>query len=153
MLFIADRSTVQANSVWRIKNPKITKDNLTYFSPGGYSFEDKDKRVIYFDWCDSRADFNEEDNRLLDVTQYSFDYDHINSSLESDGYNDLIKEEHRLELFKDFVKMVEAYCTIDINGKDVPYEDHIECIYFEVYDPISEKEIVLLDKEGIYNGK
>lgn len=148
MLFIADRSAVQANSVWKIINPEITKENLTYFSPGGYSFEDKQKRVICFDWCDSCSDFDEEDNRLLDVTQYSLDYDHINSCLESDGYDELIKKEHRLELFKDFEKMIETYCTIDIDGEEVPYENNIECIYFEVYDPILEKKIVLIGDDN-----
>lgn len=155
MLFIADRSTVQANTIWKITNRDIIEGNskLTYFSPGGYSIKDNQDRLICFDWCDSCADYNEDDKSLLEATQYSLDYDHINDSLIEESHNDLVKDEHRLELFKDFKEIIETYCTIDIDGKEVPYEDNIECIYFELYDPISEEKLILLDKEGMSNGK
>lgn len=142
---------IQAKTIWKITNEDIIKGNskLTYFSPGEYSFKDNQERLICFDFINSCIDYK--DNNLLEVNQYSLDYDYINSSLKSDGYNDLIKKEHRLELFKDFEKMIETYCTIDIDSEEVPYENNIECIYFEVYDPISEKKIILInnDKEEL----
>lgn len=149
MLFVADRSTIQAITKWKITNEDILngKKKLTYFSPGGYSIKDTQGRIICFDWCNSCGDYDEEDNSIIEATQYSFDYDHINSSLEQDGYNELVKEEHRLELFKDFKEMEEVFCTIDIDKEEVPYEDNIECIYFELYDPISKESKMLIGEK------
>lgn len=149
MLFISDKSTVQAYTKWRITNKEVAKKKkmLTYFSPGGYTFEDSKGRKICFDWCDSCADYNEYDHTILEAEQYSLDYDFISSSLKDDGYDDLIKEEYRLELFKDFKKLTETHCTIDIDEEEVNYEGNIECIYFELYDPISEKSIMLIGEK------
>lgn len=149
MLFIYDKSAVQARTKWRITDKDIIKKKkeLTYFSPGGYSFKDSQGRVICFDWSDSCANYNKDDNTILEVEQYSLDHDFITSSLEDDGHNDLIKEEYRLDLFKDFKELVETHCTIDIDGEEVSYEGHIECIYFELYDPISDVSVMLIGEK------
>lgn len=149
MLFISDPSTIEARSKWRIINKDILdkKKELTYFSPGGYCFKDKYDRQICFDWCDSRGDYDENDKSIIEATQYSFDYDFITSSLEDDKNFELIQEEYRLELFKDFVEFIELHCTIDIDKEEVPQEGNIECIYFELFEPASGESLVLLNKE------
>lgn len=152
MLFIADKNSIQAHTKWKITNKDILngKKKLTYFSPGGYSIKDTQDRIICFDWCDSLGNYEEENQSIIESAQYSFDYDHINASLEEDGYNELIKKEHRLELFKDFKEMEEIFCVIDIDNEEVPFEGNIECIYFELYDPISNERVMLI---GEYDGE
>ena len=143
-----DRSSIQGYTKWRILNKDIAKKHkkLTYFSPCGYSFETNDGKEIYFDWYDCRAYYNENDNTIIESTQFSLDYDFISNALEQKNLKDLVKNEYRLELFKDFKKFKELNCTIDIDEVESSYEGNIECVYFEVHDPISNETIVLLDK-------
>lgn len=147
-MVISDDSTIQAFTKWKITNEDILsgKKKLTYFSPGGYSIKDKQGRVIYFDWNDFFGDYSD-DKSIIESEQYSFDYNHVNESLKEEGHNELIKKEHRLELFKDFKEIHETYCTIDIDEEEVNYEGNIECIYFELYDPISKKSIMLIGEK------
>lgn len=151
MLFIYDKSSIQCYVKWKIINKDVLegKKKITYFSPGGYCFEDKQGREICFDWQDSCGD-QYLDKGIVETTQYSFDYDYINSSLEDDGYNDLIKPEHRLEFFKDFKKFIETHVTLDIDEEEQDEEGNVECIYFELYDPISDERLMLL---GEYDGE
>lgn len=69
---------IQAKTIWKITNKDIIKGNskLTYFNPGEYSFKDNQERLICFDFINSCIDYK--DNNLLEVNQYSLDYDYIN---------------------------------------------------------------------------
>lgn len=143
MIFIWDKSTVQARVKWKIKDDNILsgKNKITYISPGSFSFRTNDDKEIYFDFCDSGSDLYL-DKAMIESQLYSLDYEYINDYLEEQGYYDLIKEEHRLELFKDFKEMIEAYCFIDVD--EVEQEIDIECIYFELFDPKTEEILMLI---------
>lgn len=143
MLFIYDKSTVQGVVKWRIKDKDILsgKKKITYISPGGYTFETKAGNLISFDFSDSGTNIDLEKG-IIESELYSLDYEFINFSLKENKLSELIKEEHRLELFKDFKEFNEVNCFTDVDEVD------LECIYFELYDPISE-EILML--KGEYN--
>jgi len=148
MLNISDRSSIQCFTKWKIINPDILngKKKITYFSPGGYAFKDNQDREFYFDWQDSCGDLNLEEG-LVESEQYSFNYDFVNSSLK---YKDLIKPNHRLEFFKDFKEFTETHVTLDIDKEEFDQDNNVECIYFEVYDPILDERIMLI---GEYDGE
>lgn len=151
MLFISDRSSIQCFAKWKIINQDVLegKKKITYFSPGGYCFKDNQDREICFDWQDSCGDLNLEKG-LVETEQYSFDYDFINSSLSDSRYEDLIKPEYRLEFFKDFKEFIETHVTLDIDGEEHDETGNIECVYFEIYDPICMKRTMLI---GEYDGE
>lgn len=150
-MFISDRSSIQCFIKWKIINQDILekKKEITYFSPGGYIFKDNQGREICFDWQDSCGDLNLEEG-LVETEQYSLDHDFINSSLEQNKFIELIKLEHRLELFKDFKELTETHVTLDIDEEEFDQDGNVECIYFELYDPISEERLMLI---GEYDGK
>lgn len=143
MIFIWDKSTVQARIKWKIKDENILsgKNKITYISPGSFGFKTSDDKEIYFDFCDSGSDLYL-DKAMIESQLYSLDYEYINDYLEEQGYYDLIKEEHRLEMFKDFKEMIEVYCFTDIDG--VEQEVDMECIYFELFDPKTEEILMLI---------
>lgn len=148
MLFIYDKSSLQATVVWQIKDKDILsqKKKITYISPGGYSFITNNGDEISFDFSDSGSTLNLEKGTILSEL-FSLDYDFINSTLKEHNLNHLIKEEHRLELFEDFKEFTEIYCFTDVDGEECEVE--LECIHFELYDPISDDNLVLLG-EGSY---
>lgn len=148
MLFISDKSTVQCNAEWKIINKDVLdkKKKITYFSPGGYTFIDRSGKNICFDFCDSCGDWNDE-GTAIETTQYSIDVDFITDSLKEDGYDDLVKEDYRLDFFKDFVAFDELHCTLDIDEEEFDQHGNVECIYFELFDPISEETLILINKK------
>lgn len=143
MLFVYDKNTVQGKVKWKIKDNNILsgKEEITYVSPGGYSFRDKSGRLICFDFSDTGSNVNI-DEGLIVSELYSLDYNFINDTLKDDGLEELIKKEHRLELFKDFKDLEEAYCFLDVDQQE--REVDLECVYFELYDPISEEVLMLV---------
>lgn len=143
MLFISDRSALQGRVKWKIKDENILsgREKITYVSPGGYSFTDKLGRLICFDFCDSGSDVYLEEG-LIVSDLYSLDYDFINDTLKDDGFEELMKEEHRLDLFKNFNRLAEVHCFLDVDEKEREVE--LECVYFELYDPISEEVLMLV---------
>lgn len=143
MLFIYDKSSVQGIVKWKIKDENILsgKNKITYISPGAYSFITKDDKKITFDFADSGSDLDLEKGIIISEL-YSLDHDFINDMLVEEGYDKLRKEEHRLELFKDFKEFDDVYCFTDVDG--VEYEIELECIYFELFDPISEETLILI---------
>ena len=143
MLFIYDRTTLQGKVKWKIKDDNILsgKDKITYISPGGYSFRDKLGRVICFDFSDSGSNLCL-DEGLIVSELYSLDYDFTNDTLKDDGYEELMKEEHRLDLFKNFERFEEIHCFTDVNQEEREVE--LECVYFELYDPLSEEVLMLV---------
>lgn len=151
MLFVSDRSSIQCFAKWKIINPDVLsgKKKITYFSPGAYGFKDNQGREIYFDWQDSCGDLNLEKG-LVETEQYSFDYDFINSSLKDSGHEELINPEHRLEFFKDFKEFIETHVTLDIDEEECDQTNNVECVYFEVYDPICMERVMLI---GEYDGE
>lgn len=151
MFFISDKSTIQCYIKWKIINKDVLegKKKITYFSPGGYCFKDNHGRELCFDWQDSCGDLDLEKG-ILETTQYSLDYDYITSSLEDDGHHELIQDEYRLEFFKDFKEFVETHVTLDIDEEEQDETDNVECIYFELYDPISDERLMLI---GEYDGE
>lgn len=47
-------------AIWKVKDGVVlNKDILTFFSPGGFSFTNKDNTIISFDFMDSESSFNE----------------------------------------------------------------------------------------------
>lgn len=148
MLFIYDKSSLQATVVWKIKDKDILSGNkeITYISPGGYSFITNNNDKISFDFSDSGSTVNLKKGTILSEL-FSLDYDFINDTLKEHGLDHLIKDEHRLELFKDFKEFTEIHCFTDVDGEECEVE--LECIHFELYDPISEDNLVLLG-EGSY---
>lgn len=143
MLFIADKSAIQAEVKWEIINKDILDGNkkITYISPGGFSFCDDKGRVICFDWQDSGSRI---EGKYIISDLLSFDYNYINDSLKYNGSEDLIKDEHRLEFFNNFKQFIEIYCLIDIDGEESNHENNLECVSFELYDPISNTELKLI---------
>lgn len=143
MLLVADKSSVQGKVVWKIKNKDILegKRKITYISPGGYSFWDKKDRLLHFDWQDSESSII---NDTIVSELYSLDYCHINDMLKEEELDELIKEEHRLEFFKDFKRFEEVFCFTDIDEEEVDINNDLECIYFELFDPISNQVLMLI---------
>lgn len=143
MIFIWDKSTVQARIKWKIKDENILsgKNKITYISPGSFGFKTNDDKEIYFDFCDSGSNVDLQQG-IIESELFSLDYEYINDYLQEQEYNDLIKEEHRLEMFKDFKEMIEVYCFTDIDG--VEQEIDMECIYFELFDPKTEEILMLI---------
>lgn len=145
MIGIEDKNSIQGKVKWKIKNKDILngEKEITYVSPGGYSFKDKQERIINFDWQDSGSDVDLEEGLIISEL-YSLDYDFINNSLNSAGYNELTKEEHRLELFKEFDKFEEIFLLTDVDEEEVDLREDLDCVYFELYDPISNKVLMLI---------
>lgn len=143
MLFIYDKSSVQARVKWKIKDENILsgKNKITYISPGGFIFKTKDDKEICFDFNDSGSDLDLKKG-IITSELFSLDYEYINDNLKEKGYENLIKEKHGLELFKDFEEVVDAYCFIDVDMCEQEVE--MECIYFELFDPKSEEIIMLI---------
>lgn len=148
MLLIYDKSALQATVVWQIKDNDILsgKKEITYISPGGYTFKTNSGDEISFDFADSGSVVNLDKGNIFSEL-FSFDYDFVNYSLKEHGLNHLIKDEHRLELFEDFKEFTEIYCFTDVDGEECEVE--LECIHFELYDPISDDNLILLG-EGSY---
>ena len=150
MLFIYDKSSVQATVVWKIKDEDILskKKEITYISPGGYSFITNNEEEISFDFCDSGSNINLKKGTIMSEL-FSLDHEYINECLEDNNFNHLTKEEHRLELFKDFKEFTEIYCFTDVDLEEC--EVDLECIHFELYDPKTDENLVLIgDKEDAY---
>lgn len=148
MLLIYDKSALQATVVWQIKDNDILsgKKQITYISPGGYTFKTNSGDEISFDFADSGSVVNLDKGNIFSEL-FSFDSDFVNDSLKSHNLNHLIKDEHRLELFKDFKEFTEIYCFTDVDGEECEIE--LECTHFELYDPISDDNLILLG-EGSY---
>lgn len=146
MLFIYDKSAVQATIKWQIKDKDILskKKEITYISPGGYTFVTNNGDEISFDFSDSGSSINLKKGTIISEV-FSLDYDFINDTLKDNNLNHLIKDEHRLELFENFKEFTEIYCFTDVDGEEC--EIDLECIHFELYDPISEENLVLIGKE------
>lgn len=145
MLFVYDKSTVQGKVKWKIKNPDILsgKKKITYISPGGYTFRTNNNELIGFDFCDSSSILNLKEG-IITSELFSIEHEYITEQLEQDGYNHLIKEDgdYRLDLFKDFKEFTEVYCFVDVDEEEV--DEDLECVYFELYDPISEEVLMLV---------
>ena len=145
MIGITDKSSIQGKAKWKIKNKDILdgKRKITYISPGAYSFKDKHGRIIDFDWQDSGSNVDLEEGLIISE-MYSLDYGFINDCLRIEGYNYLIKEEHRLDLFKEFDKFEEIFLFTDVDEEDVDLREDLDCVYFELFDPISNKVLMLI---------
>lgn len=147
-MFISDKSTIQCITKWRIINKDILegKKKITYFSPGGYTFVDKNGRKIGFDWEDNCSNYDEKDNSIIVSEQYTIDCECITSCLQHQGYNDLIANDYRLDFFKDFLEFNEVHAALDIDIEEFDQTNNLECVHFELYDPISDKNIILIEK-------
>lgn len=147
MIFIYDKFALQATVVWQIKDNDILSQNkkITYVSPGGFTFKTNNGEEISFDFSDSGSIINLDKGTIFSEL-FSLDYEFINDYLDSNNLNHLIKEEHRLELFKDFKEFTEIYCFTDVDEEECEVE--LECIHFEVYDPISKNNLMLIGENS-----
>ena len=145
MLFVYDKSTIQGKVKWKIKNPDILsgKKKITYISPGGYTFRTNNNELIGFDFGDSSSNLDLKEGTITSEL-FSIEHEYITEQLEQDGYNHLIKEDgdYRLDLFKDFKEFTEVYCFVDVDEEEI--DEDLECVYFELYDPISEEVLMLV---------
>lgn len=151
-------------AMWRLKDGiKIAKKDLSYFSPGGFTFTHESGQKVCFDFLNSYTNY-EWLNRIIDSTLTVLDHDHVTDCLKEYGGESLIKEEYNLDLFKngkvDFSNEDEMFCLIDlmINGELVPevdFNEYVEPIYLavlqynektykdervELYNKLTEKE-------------
>ena len=147
MLFIYDKYALQATVVWQIKDNDILsgKKQITYISPGGYSFKTNSGEELSFDFADSGSVVNLDKGTIFSEL-FSFDYEYVNDSLKSNNLEHLVKEEHRLEFFKDFKEFTEIFCFTDVDGEEC-YVD-LECIHFELYDPASGNSLMLIGENS-----
>lgn len=136
-------SAVRAYVVWRLKeNINIKKEELLYFSSGGYSFTNKDGKHISFDFEESSRGYIEED-RLIECHHKEIDNDLITSILKEDKYNDLIQEQYDINFFRNGKLNIESdefHCCMDlkINNElldEVDFREYIEPVYLAVFDP------------------
>lgn len=147
-------SAVRCYAIWRVKEGvTLNKDNVTYFSPGGFSFIHKSGKNINFDFEESEGTFEEEDG-IFDFNLKEIDNELITSFLEEDGYNDLIQEQYDINFFKDGhidLSKNEFHCCMDIKKdgeilEEVDYNNYIEPIFLAVFDPYGNDKVVLYDK-------
>jgi hypothetical protein len=154
-------SAVRGYVLWRVKpGVEIAHDDLTFFSPGGYTFTHKSGKHVCFDFCESEGEYIENE-RMLEWSQKEIDNHHITNSLKEDGYNELIQEQYDINFFKDskmdlvtipedrICPIDEIHCCMDliINGEEVLEVDddlYIEPVYMAVYDPYDLNEYVEL---------
>lgn len=161
-------SAVRAYAIWKLKpGIEIEHDDLTYFSPGGFTFTHKSGKNVGFDFEENRGNY-ETENRLIDFDLKEIDNDLITAALEYDNYKDLIQEQYDIEFFKDGKidlsnEFNEIYCCMDlkINGEineDVDDSKYVEPVYLELYDPYDTNNTVILydkltddEKEKYFN--
>lgn len=153
-------SAVRGYVMWRVKpGVEIKQKDLTYFSPGGYTFTHKSGEHICFDFEESSGSYKEEDG-LFDWNHREIDNDLITSGLEYDNHRELIQEQYDINFFRDGkVDLVtpegedypidEMHCCMDliVNGIEIPEvddEDLIEPVYMAVFDPYNPDDVVEL---------
>lgn len=147
---------VIAYIVWKIKEGvKIKKEDLTYFSPGGYTFTHKSGKHINFDFMDSWGNYNEDDN-ILDFNQKELDSELISDGLINYMDQDLIREEYNVDFFKDGKIELEnskdeMFCSMDLRiaGEivEVDFSKYVEPVYMELFDSSNPDEnVILLNK-------
>lgn len=144
--------------MWRLKpNVKLQKKNVTYFSPGGYTFTHKSGNNISFDFCESEGTYEEEDG-LFDFNLKEIDDDFITDALKQDNLDSLVQEQYPVTFFKDGKLDLtndfnEMHCCIDlkIDGEivsEVDFTEYVEPVYLAVFDPynVDGEPVILLNK-------
>ena len=143
-------SAVRAYAVWRAKEGvTINKDNVTYFSPGGFTFNHRSGEEVSFDFETSYGTINDKD-QIIECMLKNIDNDFITESLEYDDKHDLIQDQYDMEFFRDgsfHIEDNEMHCCMDfmIDGKiieEVDYTKFIEPVYLAIYDPFNTDEII-----------
>lgn len=141
-------SAVRCYAMWRLKDGvEIAKENLSYFSPGGFKFIHKSGNQVCFDFEESYTNYTVED-RLIDSILQEIDNDFITSCLGEDSLDELIEEQYDINFFRNGKielsdDLYEIYCCLDVieNGElksEVDFKDYIEPVYLAVFDPYSE---------------
>ena len=114
---------IQAYVIWRLKEGiNIIKEDLMYFSPGGYTFTHKSGKHVIFEFFKSSGNYEEEDG-ILDFEQKYMDDELITEMLKRDKYTELIKETYDIDFFKDGKIDLESsedemYCCMDLRIKE-----------------------------------
>lgn len=147
-------SAVRCYAMWRLKEGiSLKKDEVTYFSPGGFSFTHRSGKTVGFDFEESEGTYEEED-RIFDFNLKEIDNDLITSLLKEDSNNDLIQEQYDINFFKDGhinLEKNEIYCCMDIKKDDtileeVDFNDYVEPVFLAVFDPYGNDRVVLYNK-------
>lgn len=150
-------SAVRAYAMWRLKpGIEIKKEDLTFFSVGGYTFTHKSGKHVAFDFEESCINYEIQD-RLFDCNLKEIDNDFITEGLEYYNNKQLIKYQYDIDFFKDGKidlsnNIDEMNCCMDlkINGEieeDVEDKKFIEPVYLELFDPYNNNDrVVLFDK-------
>lgn len=145
-------SSVRAYVMWRAKEGvEISKETVTYFSPGGYSFIHKSGKEVNFDFEESYGDVVSEDG-LLDFNHRNIDNDFITEALKYDGHKELIQEEYDINFFRGGsfnVEKNEMHCCMDFKVDDeiieeIDFRTIIEPVYLAVFDPYNPDDIIEL---------
>lgn len=148
---------IYAYVMWRIKEGiKIEKKDLTYFSPGGYTFTHKSGKHIVFDFMDSWGGYNDKDG-ILDFNHKNIDNELITDMLKQDNYKELIQEKYDIDFFRDGKIDLESsedemFCCMDLNIKgeivsEVDFSKYVEPVYMGFFDGIdTDNQVVLLNR-------
>lgn len=138
-------SAVRCYAMWKIKDGiELTKEDVTYFSPGGFTFTHKSGNNIAFDFEEGYGDF-EEDDKLFDFTLREIDNQFISECLIGDDLRELVQEQYDIEFFKGGSFDIsngkdEMFCCMDIMVEDEQYLEvdgnkYLEPVYLAVFDP------------------
>lgn len=133
-------------AIWKVKDGVVlNKDILTFFSPGGFSFTNKDNTIISFDFMDSESSFSKDDKYIYtnmsnideDIVLDNKSINSISIDMFTEGYIDLVNNEF--------------FCSIDVldNNKIIiepDPNDYLEPVYLSVSNDDYTKEIVLFNK-------
>lgn len=150
-------SDVRAYVLWRLKEGvTLSKKDLMYISPGGYTFTNKTGKPICFDFAFSESGYEEKD-RLVIGTHAELLHEFITDSLKECKLDELVQEEYGIDFFKegtiDLTKESnEMYICIDIMIDGKVHEDYdaatiMEPVYMQLYNYNDHDDcVVLLNK-------
>lgn len=147
-------SAVRGYVLWRLKDGvTLKKEDLTYFSPGGYAFTHRSGMVVGFDFEESSSNFKGEEG-IIETTHREIDNEIITSSLEEIGASELVQEEYDINFFREGVIDLDISCNemhvcIDVKVNGEIQEDYdettlMEPVYMDVYDPYNPEDCVTL---------